>query len=138
MGSPGNRWLAEVRRAGSGLAEHLAQVDDQHPSYTVVDECDRDHVVGFDRQVRRPDTLTVDPGRHVFDYKLSHSPHRTRRREFALGLIELARKMDFSIIDVDRTIKGVGVAGLGDFVKFMPLQKKAIGEEVVRVLRERE
>ncbi len=83
-------------------------------------------------------SLTVDPGRHVFDYKLSHSPHRTRRREFALGLIELARKMDFSIIDVDRTIKGVGVAGLGDFVKFMPRQKKAIGEEVVRVLRDRE
>ncbi len=83
-------------------------------------------------------SLTVDPGRQVFDYKLSHSPHRTRRREFALGLIELAAKMDFSVVDVDRIIKGVGVSGLGDFVKFMPLHKKAIGEEVVRVLRERE
>ncbi len=83
-------------------------------------------------------SLTVDPGRLVFDYKLSHSPHRTRRREFALGLIELSRKMDFSIVDVDRIIKGVGVSGLGDFVKFMPMHKKALGEEVVRVLRERE
>jgi hypothetical protein len=83
-------------------------------------------------------TLTVDPGRHVFDYKLSHSPHRTRRREFALAQIELARKMNFSIVDVDRIIKGVGVSGLGDFVKFMPMHKKAIAEEFVRVLRERE
>ncbi len=83
-------------------------------------------------------TLTVDPGRHVFDYKLSHSPHRTRRREFALGLIELSQKMDFSIVDADRILKGVGVSGLGDFVKYMPNHKKAIGEEFVRVLRDRE
>ncbi|MGA9597734.1 MAG: hypothetical protein WBV06_16385, partial [Acidimicrobiia bacterium] len=83
-------------------------------------------------------TLTVDPGRQVFDYKLSHSPHRTRRREYALALIELSRKMDFSIVDADRILKGVGVSGLGDFVKYMPEHKKAIAEEFVRVLRERE
>lgn len=82
--------------------------------------------------------LTVDPGRHVFDYKLSHSPHRTRRREFGLALVELARELDFSIVDVDRIIKGVGVSGLGDFVKFMPMHKRAIADEFVQVLRERE
>jgi hypothetical protein len=82
--------------------------------------------------------LTVDPGRQVFDYKLSHSPHRTRRREFGLALVELSRKMDFSIVDADRILKGVGVSGLGDFVKYMPEHKKAIAAEFVRVLRERE
>ena len=83
-------------------------------------------------------SLSVDPGRQVFDYKLSHSPHRTRRREFALALVELAADLDFSIVDVDRIVKGVGVSGLGDFVKFMPMHKKAIAEELVRILRDRE
>ncbi len=83
-------------------------------------------------------SLTVDPGRHVFDYKLSHSPHRTRRREFGLALVELAADLDFSIVNVDRIIKGVGVSGLGDFVKFMPMHKRAVAREFVRVLRDRE
>lgn len=82
--------------------------------------------------------LTVDPGRQVFDYKLSHSPHRTRRREFGVALVELGRKMDFSIVDADRILKGMGVSGLGDFVKYMPEHKKAIAAEFVRVLRDRE
>lgn len=83
-------------------------------------------------------SLTVDPGRTVLDYKLSHSPHRTRRRDFALALVDLAVELDFSILDVDRIIKGVGVSGLGDFVKFMPMHKKAIANEFVRILDERE
>lgn len=82
-------------------------------------------------------SLTVDPGRQVFDYKLNHSPHRTRRREFALALVDLASELDFSIVNVDRIVKGVGVSGLGDFVKFMPMHKAAIAEEFVRVLDER-
>lgn len=89
------------------------------------------HVVMFN-------SLTVDPGRRVMDYKLSHSPHRTRRREFAAALVELARELDFSIVDVDRVVKGVGVQGLGDFVKLTPRHKRAVGEEFVRVLRDRE
>ncbi len=83
-------------------------------------------------------SLTVDPGRQVFDYKLSHNPHRTRRREFGLALVELSREMDFSIVDVDRVVKGLGVSGLGDFVKFATPQMKAIGAEVLDILRERE
>ncbi len=89
------------------------------------------HVVMFN-------SLTVDPGRRVMDYKLSHSPHRTRRREFAAALVELSKELDFSIVDVDRVVKGVGVNGLGDFVKLTPRHKRAVGEELVRVLRERE
>ncbi|MEN8239452.1 MAG: hypothetical protein ABFR53_09650 [Actinomycetota bacterium] len=82
-------------------------------------------------------SLTVDPGRQVLDYQLSHSPHRTRRREFALALVDLAAELNFSIIDVDRIVKGVGVSGLGDFVKFMPMHKRAIASEFVHVLYER-
>ncbi len=89
------------------------------------------HVVVFN-------SLTVDPGRRVMDYQLSHSPHRTRRREFATALVDLARELDFSIIDVDRVVKGVGVEGLGDFVKFTPKHKEAVGDELIRVLVDRE
>lgn len=89
------------------------------------------HVVMFN-------SLTVDPGRRVMDYQLSHSPHRTRRRQFASALVDLARELDFSIVDVDRVVKGVGVEGLGDFVKLTPKHKKAVGEELVRVLVDRD
>lgn len=82
-------------------------------------------------------SLTVDPGRQILDYKLSHSPHRTRRREFALALVDLAAELDFSIVDIDRIVKGVGVSGLGDFVKFMPMHQEAIAQEFVRVMDER-
>lgn len=89
------------------------------------------HVVVFN-------SLTVDPGRRVLDYKVSHSPHRTRRREFAGALVELGRELDVSIVDVDRIVKGVGVEGLGDFVKLAAPHRRAVGEEFVRVLRDRE
>lgn len=82
-------------------------------------------------------SLMVDPGRYAIDYDHSHSPHRVRRREFASALVELARELDFSIIDVDRTIKGVGTNGMNDFVKFGPVQKKAVAETFARVIQER-
>lgn len=89
------------------------------------------HVVMFN-------SLTVDPGRRVLDYKLAHSPHRTRRRQFASALVELARELDFSIVDVDRIVKGIGVQGMGDFVKLTPRHKRAVGAELIRVLKDRE
>ena len=82
-------------------------------------------------------SLTVDPGRYAIDYDHSHSPHRVRRREFASALVDLARELDFSIIDVDRSIKGVGTNGMHDFVKFGAVQQKAVAETFARVLKER-
>lgn len=82
-------------------------------------------------------SLTVDPRRYNLDYDQSHSPHRTRRRDFAAALVDLARELDFSIIDVDRSIKGVGMEGMVDFVKFGPIQRRAIAETLVGVLEDR-
>lgn len=81
--------------------------------------------------------LTVDPSRYSLDYDHSHSPHRTRRRDFAGALVDLSRELDFSIVDVDRAIKGVGMEGMVDFVKFGPLQRRAIAETFVQVLEDR-
>lgn len=82
--------------------------------------------------------LTVDPGRNVLDYSLSESPHDMRRRQFFHTTVELARELDFPIIDVDRIVKGAGTSGLANFVKFTAEHKRLIGAELVRVLRERE
>lgn len=82
--------------------------------------------------------LTVDPGRNVMDYSFSESPHSMRRRQFYGATIDLARELDFPIIDVDRIVKGAGTSGLANFVKFTVEHKRLIGAELVRVLRERE
>ena len=58
--------------------------------------------------------LVVDPGITTFDYRLSHSPHTSRRREFVLGLIDLSRKLDFPVLDIDSLTKRDGVSGMGD------------------------
>ncbi len=123
------KWFAkEFRKLGKiSMENSMANFRRLIP---LVRETTGGHVVMFN-------SLTVDPGRRVMDYKVSHSPHRTRRREFAAALVDLSRELDFSIVDVDRAVKGVGVEGLGDFVKLTPRHKRAVGEEFVRVLEER-
>ena len=78
--------------------------------------------------------LVVDPGRTILQNSLANSPDRTRRREFAHSLTELSRDLEFPVLDVDSVVKGVGVAGMEDFVKFGPPQRRAIGKELVRIL----
>lgn len=78
--------------------------------------------------------LTVDPGITTFDYRLSHSPHTSRRREFVLGLVDLSRRLDFPILDIDSLTKRDGVTGMGDFVHYTAEQRLAIGEHVSTTL----
>jgi hypothetical protein len=78
--------------------------------------------------------LTVDPGRTAMDYKQANSPHRLRRREFVLALDELADRVGFAVMDIDRITKAEGISGQADFVHFTRDQKKAIAEEFVRIL----
>lgn len=78
--------------------------------------------------------LVVDPGITTFDYRLSHSPHTSRRREFVLGLVELSRQLDFPILDIDSLTKRDGVTGMGDFVHYTAEQKLTIGEHVADTL----
>jgi hypothetical protein len=80
--------------------------------------------------------LVVDPGITTFDYRLSHSPHTSRRREFVLGLVELSRAMGFPILDLDTLTKRDGVTGMGDFVHYTAEQRLTIGNEVARTLVE--
>lgn len=82
--------------------------------------------------------LTVEPEEWTHAYQYLPNAMARRRRDFAVALIDLSRKLDFSIIDVDRVLKRDGVKGQLDFAHF-PLEKfQPIAEELYRVLRERE
>ncbi len=79
--------------------------------------------------------LTVDPGIAAMDYKLSNSPNRVRRREFAVAVTELARKLDFPVLDVDRAAKVEGISGQADFVHYTLDQKRTIARDFIEILQ---
>jgi hypothetical protein len=85
-------------------------------------------------EVMVANALVVDPGITTFDYRLSHSPHTSRRREFVLGLVELSREMGFPILDIDTLTKRDGVTGMGDFVHYTADQRLTIGRETAATL----
>ncbi len=73
--------------------------------------------------------LTVDPGRTAAEYRQANSPSRVRRRRFCLALTDLARRLDFPIIDVDRIVKEHGISEQVDFVHYTVAQKRAISRQ---------
>lgn len=79
--------------------------------------------------------LTVDPGSVALDYKQANSPNRVRRRQFVLALADLARRLDFPVLDVDRLAKAEGISGQADFVHYTPDQKRFIAREFAGILR---
>jgi hypothetical protein len=88
-------------------------------------------------QVLVLNNLAIEPGRPTPDYRLVPDPQDRRRREFNIALAELSMDEDFSIVDADRVLKGVGTAAQADFIHRTPPQKRAIAYEVVRLLHER-
>lgn len=81
--------------------------------------------------------LTVHPGDATHNYQfVRHSPS-VRRREFNLALVELSRRLDFSIVDVDRVVKRVGVSRQIDFEHFGVDAFAPVAEEAFRIMRER-
>jgi len=73
--------------------------------------------------------LTVDPGSSSLDYKHANSPNRVRRREFGLAVNDLAAKMNFPVLDVDRLAKEMGISGQADFVHYTKEQNELIAHE---------
>lgn len=83
--------------------------------------------------------LTVEPGTANHNYQFVSDPHSRRRREFNIALADLSRQLDFSIIDVDRVLKRVGITDIQiDFAHFPVDAYAHIGGEVLNVLRDYE
>jgi hypothetical protein len=81
--------------------------------------------------------LSVEPRSTTHTYQFVTNPMAVRRREFALALVELSRALDFSIVDVDRCLKRVGVRSQVDWGHPHPDQHPVLAREVVRILQDR-
>ncbi len=83
--------------------------------------------------------LTVEPGSASHNYQFVKDPRGLRRREFNIALAELSAKLNFSIVDVDRILKRTGFVQVQvDFDHYPPEVYQPIGQEIFRVLQERE
>ncbi|MHC5770366.1 MAG: tetratricopeptide repeat protein [Nostoc sp.] len=83
-------------------------------------------------------TLTIEPGNIIHNYQFVKRPESLRRREFNLALIELSRKLNFWIVDVDKVLKQSRTKNMIDFVHFPVELYQPIGQEVFKILEELE
>lgn len=82
--------------------------------------------------------LTIEPGSSTHNYQLVKHSMAKRAREFNLALVELSRKLDLSIVDVDRALKRAGVSGQVDYAHFPPELYPAVAREAFRVMKDLE
>jgi len=80
-------------------------------------------------------TLALDPANPTHNYQLVQTAHSVRRREFIISLCQLSAALDFSIVDVDRLLKTMGVEEQVDFAHFPVDRMMPIGAEVHRILK---
>lgn len=83
-------------------------------------------------------SLVIDPLKPIHNYQLLNQAHSARRRDFHLALVELSRRLDFHIIDVDRALKQQGVREQVDFAHFPVEGMLPIAEQAYRIFRELE
>lgn len=81
-------------------------------------------------------TLTNEPVNINHNYQFVKRPESLRRREFNLALIELSRKFNFWIVDIDKVLKQSKTKNMVDFAHFPVELYQPIGQEVFRILKE--
>jgi hypothetical protein len=81
-------------------------------------------------------SLTVEPEDKTHNYQFIKKSDMIRHREFNLALVDLSRKLDFSIVDVDRILKRYGIKRQLDIRHFPQEYYKPIATEVVRIMRQ--
>jgi len=81
--------------------------------------------------------LTVEPGDRTHSFQFVKNCYSMRRREFDLALVELSRKLDFSIVDIDRILKRVGIRKTQVDSNHYPREAHLpIAKEAFRIMRE--
>lgn len=80
--------------------------------------------------------LTVEPNSQMHNYQFVRSPQSVRRTELLLGLVELSRKLDFCILDVDRLLKRIGIRTQLDWDHPHPKVNLLIAREAFRIMQE--
>lgn len=89
------------------------------------------HVVVFNN-------VSLEPQGATHSYQFVKNPQLIRRVEFNIALVELSRRHDFSILDMDRIIKKFGAGGQLDRNHVHPILNPVIGQELVRILKDRD
>jgi hypothetical protein len=82
--------------------------------------------------------LAIDPGNPCHNYQLVRGAKVIRRREFHVALMDLSKRLNFPVVDVDRILKRDGVQEQIDFAHFTAEGMRSIGAEFYRVLKELE
>lgn len=82
-------------------------------------------------------TLIIEPGDLTHSFQFVSASEVTRRRELNLALVELSRELDFSIVDVDRIFKRVGIRAQLDFGHAPPRVGQLVAQEAFRVMMDR-
>lgn len=82
-------------------------------------------------------SFVLSPGSQLHNYQLARQSEERRRREFDIALWELAQKLDFAVVDIDRIVKNLGILNAQlDFIHFPKPVHPKIGEEIYRIMKE--
>jgi hypothetical protein len=92
----------------------------------------REHTGG---DVMTFNVLTIEPHDRTHNYQLRKVPEGARRRQFHLAQAELSAELDYHVVDVDRALKRVKVAGQIDFAHFPSEQYPTVATEAFGALR---
>jgi hypothetical protein len=79
-------------------------------------------------------TLDTDPLDTRYEYSQLNITRAVRRRKLNIALDELARELDFRVLDVDRVLKEEGVDRQVDFSHFPVDRMRAVAAEAHRLL----
>jgi hypothetical protein len=80
--------------------------------------------------------LTLEPDNPVHNYQCVKRSDSMRWREFNIALMELSRRLDFPIVDLDRILKRFGIRGQLTAAHFTPMANVLIAREAFRIIKE--
>jgi hypothetical protein len=80
--------------------------------------------------------LTIRPGDATHTFEPIHWAPPMRWQEFNIALFELSRKLDFSIVNMDRILKLAGTGTQMDMAHFLPHQHLFVAKEAFRIMNE--
>ena len=92
----------------------------------------------MDAQIFIYNSLSVTPGDQSYNYQLVEEPLSLRRRRFNLTLDELSRELNFSIVNMDRILKGEGIREQVDFAHWPWDRLQPVAHETFRIISELE
>jgi hypothetical protein len=80
--------------------------------------------------------LSLEPGDQTYNYQFVRNSQIIRRKVFDIMLWDLSRELDFSVVDIDKILKRIGVKEQVDFAHWPIDRFEPVAREVFRVMQE--